>query len=54
MPRSSLKMYWPSLWHTAHTEARRQQAEREGSLAALVCNPDWRLARDRAPRTPAR
>jgi hypothetical protein len=33
--------------HTVHSEERRQQAEREGSLAALVCNPDWRLARER-------
>jgi hypothetical protein len=33
-------------WHTTHDEARRQQAEREGSLAALVCNPTWRLARE--------
>jgi hypothetical protein len=41
-------------WHTVHTEARRQQAEREGSLAALVCNPEWRLAHDCAQRTPVR
>jgi hypothetical protein len=32
--------------HTVHDEARRQQAEREGSLAALVCSPEWRLARE--------
>ena len=41
-------------WHTVHTEARRQHAEREGSLAALVCNPEWRLAHDRAQHTPVR
>jgi len=33
-------------WATTHSEARRQQAEAEGSLAALVCNSARRLARE--------
>lgn len=36
-----------AVWHTAHTEAHRQQAEQAGSFAALVCNPMWRMARER-------
>mgnify|MGYP001571117120 CR=1 FL=1 len=34
-------------WATTHSDARRQQAEQEGSLAALVCNPTRRMAQER-------
>lgn len=33
-------------WATEHTEARRQQAEQEGSIAARVCNAAKRMQRE--------
>jgi hypothetical protein len=36
-----------AMWHKRHTEERRASDEKMGSLAALVCNSSWRMARER-------
>lgn len=33
--------------HAGATEAQRQADEQAGSFAAHVCNPEWRMARER-------
>lgn len=34
------------LYAKLHTEAQRQADQAAGSLAALVCSPEWRLSRE--------